>query len=194
MEGKTARLAYVCSNCDEYKIFDINIFDFSGNRKRIYSCECERSELSVTKNGAKSFKIDLFCPICKEMHSYMVPFNQFFSDNVFSFSCPYYEANLLFIGSKDKLDMQLSEYIEDDTLREEETHIIYDNETIDKMVTLTKNVYEHPEKFHICECQSTYSVAYNEKGIYIICDKCNFALPVKFDKIDTISEGDIKNV
>lgn len=194
MEGKTARIAYVCSNCDEYKIFDINIFDFSGNRKKIYSCECEMSELSITKNGAKSFKVDLFCPICKETHSYMVPYNQFFSDDVFSFSCPYYEANLFFVGNKDKLNKQLEEYIDDDKFKEEENHMFLDNETIDKMISLTKTVYEHPEKIDICNCKSTFSVAYNEKGIYIICDKCNYALPVKFDKMDKILEGDIKNV
>ncbi len=194
MEGKTARLAYVCSNCDEYKIFDINIFDFSGRRQKIYSCECEKSELSITKNGAKSFKVDLFCPVCKENHSYMVPYNQFFSDDVFSFSCPYYEANIFFVGNKDKLNKQLEEYIDGDIFKEEENHIFFDNETIDKMISLTKTVYEHPEKINICNCKSTYSVAYNEKAIYIICDKCNYALPVQFDKMDIISEGDIKNV
>lgn len=191
MEGKTARIAYVCSSCDEYKIFDVNIFDFSGSRKKTYTCECKKSEISITRNGAKSFKIDLFCPVCKENHSYMVPYNQFFKDDAFSFSCPYYEANILFTGKKDKLDKQLEEYLNTDTIKEEEeTHFFLDNETIDKMILLTKTVYEHPEKISICNCNKTYSVAYNEKAIYIICDECNYALPVAFDKIDTIIKGD----
>lgn len=198
MKNKATQIAYLCSNCDDYKKIDINIFDFSGIRQKTYTCECEMSKLTVTKNGAKSFKVDLYCPVCKENHSYMIPYNQFFSDNVFSFSCPYYEANILFVGSGDKLDKQIDEYIGNETTKDEETHIFYDNETIEKMIALTGLVYEHPEKIDICNCKSTFSVAYNEKGIYIICDSCHYAKNVTFDKMNMVLEdilkGDIKNV
>lgn len=185
MKNQTTQIAYICSECDEYKIFEVNIFDFSGNRTRIHTCDCGKSIFSITKNSTKSFKIEMYCPVCKENHSYMVPYNQFFCDDVFAFSCPYFEADLFFIGTKGKLKEKLKEFDVSNEYQAEE-HILYDHETIEKMVTLSKTVYEHPEKVNICGCKSTYSVAYNEKGIYIICDKCNYALPVTFDRVDMI--------
>ena len=195
MKNKNTHIAYICSGCDDYRIFNVNIFDFSGSRQKIFSCDCKKSELKITKNSTKSFKIELYCPICKEVHSYMVPFNQFFSDDVFVFSCLYYEADLLFIGNKEKLMAKLNEYTEQIGNFEEE-HIVFNHEELSRMVDLSKIVYNSPEKINICDCKSTYSVAYNEKGIYIICDKCNYALPVSFDRIDMVlddilNEGDV---
>ncbi|MBE7029171.1 MAG: hypothetical protein E7405_02845 [Ruminococcaceae bacterium] len=186
MKTKTTGIAFICPDCDDYRIVDINIFDFSGNRVKDYFCECEKSKIKVTKNSTKSFKIELFCPVCKEEHSFMVPFNQFFSKDCFSFSCPYYEANVLFVGDREKIKEKIKEYIKEGSEYTEEAHYIADAHVIEQMVTLSKIVYEHPEKIKVCDCKSTYSVAYNEKGLYIICDKCNYALPVSFDNIDLV--------
>lgn len=185
MKCQTTQVAYVCSECDDYKIFDVNIFDFSGSRTKVHTCDCGKSVFSITKNSVKSFKVEMYCPVCKQNHTYMVPYNQFFTNDVFAFSCPYFEAELFFTGSKDKLKEKLNEFNEPNEY-EEKTHILYDRDTIEKMVTLSKTVYEHPEKINICDCKGTYSVAYNEKGIYIICDKCNYAMPVAFDQINKV--------
>ena len=192
MKNETTQIAYICPGCDDFRTVDVNIFDFSGTRKKVYTCDCEKSEITVTKNSTKSFKVEMYCPVCKENHSYMVPFNQFFSDDVFTFSCPYFEAEVLFIGSGDKLSEKLNEYLGNSSEYVEEIRIA-DNETIDKMVTLSKIVYEQPERINICSCSDTYSVAYNEKGIYIICDKCNQALPVAFDRVETILNDILNN-
>lgn len=187
MNNKTTTIAYMCSDCNDFAVFDINIFDFSGNRKKICTCDCGKSEISIVKNTTKSFKVELKCPVCQEVHSFVVPYNQFWSDDVFTFSCLYYEANLLFVGNKEKLEKQVKSYISEElSATEVPEGYSPDYEVMDKIVKINQIVYSNPEKVKICDCKASYSIAYNEKGIYIICDKCNISLPVSFDRVDLI--------
>ena len=184
MNKQSTALSYMCPSCNDFSIFNVSIFDFSGNRTKTYKCACNESEITVVKNGTKSFKIEFMCPVCNEKHSFVVPQNQFFSSDAFTFSCPFYEANILYTGNREKLEEMIKDYIKTDLAGGEQPSFLPDYSTIEHLVELTKLVEEKPEIIGICDCNSTYSVAFNEKGLYIICDKCRYSLNISYDRID----------
>lgn len=185
MNKKTA-ISYMCPACNDFSVFNINIFDFSGSRKKVYKCKCQDSEITVVKNSTKSFKIEFECPVCNEKHSYVVPQNQFWSDDAFTFSCPFYEANILYVGNREKLEERVQDYIKYEFNVGETPSFLPDYSTIEKLIELTKTVEERPESIKICNCESTYSVAYNDKGLYVICDSCGYSLAVSYDRVDML--------
>ena len=108
---KKTTVAYMCSSCGEYSFFHLNAFLFSGSRKQKLECSCGGSQLEMTKNSTKTFQLDMMCPICMEKHTYTVSQSQFWSGEPLIFSCPFYEANILFIGEADRIERCVTEYI-----------------------------------------------------------------------------------
>ncbi|MBE7021451.1 MAG: hypothetical protein E7411_08485 [Ruminococcaceae bacterium] len=186
------QVAYLCNSCQDYEIKDITLFDFSGVRQKEYTCECKGSTLKITKNANKTFKVDFFCPVCRSEHSYTIPFSQFFSEEVFSFSCPHYEAEVLFVGKKDLLEKRVHEYVDETIGQSQDFEYPMDADSLEGIVKLSKLVYSDPDKIRFCGCKGSYSVAYNEKAIYIICDECNLSLPIAVDKVNIVLEEILK--
>lgn len=187
MNSKTTSIAYMCPECNEFPIFNVSIFDFSGNRTKKYKCKCLGSEITVIKNSTKSFKVEFECPVCNEKHSYVIPHNQFWSDDVFTFSCPFYEANILFVGNRLKLEDTVKDYIKNELSVQDNPSFLPDYNTIEKLIEFTKRVEENPETVKFCECESTMSAAFNEKAVYVICDLCGQSIRVSYDKINELN-------
>lgn len=183
MNRKSTTVSYMCTGCNDFPVFNINIFDFSGNRERTYKCDCEHSEIKIIKNSIKSFKIEFECPVCNEKHSYIIPKNQFWSDDVFTFSCPFYEANILYVGSRNKLEETVRDYIKNELPTYEAPSFMPDYSTIEKLIAFTKKVEENPKEVKFCECDSTYSTAFNEKAVYVICDSCEKSMRIGYEKL-----------
>lgn len=182
--NKKTTISYMCSHCNDFPVFDVSIFDFSGNRNKEYHCSCGNSSINLIKNGTKSYKAEFDCPVCNEKHSYIIPNNQFWTNDVFTFSCPFYEANLLYVGSREPLMEKVSAYIKNELGADETDGIIPDYSMIENIVKLSDMVAKHPENINICDCGDKYSVAYNENGIYIICDKCGYSLFINYDRVN----------
>lgn len=189
----STQVAYLCHSCQDYEFKDINFFDFSGTRQREYVCHCRESKLTITKNSNKTFKAEFFCPVCQSNHSYIIPFSQFFSENVFSFSCPHYEAEVFFVGKKKILEKKVREYIDETVGDSQDFEYPVDIDNLEGIVKLSRLAYSDPDKIRFCGCKGSYSVAYNEKSIYIICDECNLSLPIAVDKVNTVLEQILNN-
>ncbi len=176
------KIAYMCPACENINIFHINIFSFSGNRTKICECGCGHSQIKLVKNSNKSIKTDMICPVCNENHSFVIPSNQFWSSESFSFPCTYYEATSFIIGKGDKLEEALKEYITNE-LEEEVSYDTPDINTLDKVAALIEDIGKNPDKYFVCNCNSSVSTAYNEKSLYIICDKCGLSKKISYDSL-----------
>ena len=171
----------MCPECENINLFRVNIFSFSGERKKTFDCQCGSSHISVVKNSNKSFSVDFLCPVCKEEHSFVIPSNQFWSEDVFSFPCPFYEATSLIIGRGEKLENAVKEYIKDELGGEEIGPDTANLFIVEKILKIIEDVEANPDKYRFCSCNSTYSTAYNEKSLYIICDKCGYSRKTDYD-------------
>ncbi len=188
---KKTSLAYMCSACGEYQLFSLNAFMFSGSRTQGLACSCGGSRLEITKNSTKTFKLDIFCPVCKEQHSFSVPQNQFWGKGPFIYSCPFYEANILFIGEEALVERSVSEYIEQelDMMRADCPL----PEALDFVLNAGKGIHMlemEKEHFQICDCENPeLTVAYNDKEIYLICKSCLHCHPIPFSQLDSFLEN-----
>ncbi len=187
IDKKTA-VAYMCSSCGEYAFFQLNAFLFSGTRKQELACSCDGSRLEITKNSNKSFQLDITCPVCTQKHTYTVSQSQFWSGEPLIFSCPFYEANLLFIGESSRIEQAVSEYITQELqLMKEE-----DPESNAPQLAFLYNAFksirmleEELEHLRICDCEHPQlTIAYNEQDVFLICKACRHCEPIPLDMVE----------
>ena len=177
-------IACMCPECENINLFRINIFSFSGKRKKTYDCQCGHSRISVVKNSNKSFSVDVLCPVCKEEHSFVIPSNQFWSDDIFSFPCPFYEATSLIIGKGEKLENAVKDYINEELGGDCSQTYMPEFPIVEKILSLIADVEADPDKYKFCSCGGNYSTAYNEKSVYIICDECGYSKKIDYEEME----------
>lgn len=175
--------AYLCPECENINLFKINLFSFSGNRKKTCTCACGKSEVTFTKNANKSVTAEFICPVCNEDHTLVIPSNQFWTSESFSFPCTYYEATSLIIGRGSKFEESIQSYLDNELEPITGEHTPSENPLMEKIRLFSESVYNHAEIYRFCNCNSTYSVAYNEFNAYIICDECNMSKKIPYTDI-----------
>jgi len=173
-------LALGCPECEKMNLYKINIFSFSGARKKEFECDCGHPALTVTKNSNKSCKVNFICPICREEHSFVIPSGQFWSGKVFSFPCPFYEATPLFIGKGEELEKAVNEYINEE-LEPADKKLMPEFSAVDRILDIVNDIEDNPSKYDFCDCKDKYSIAYNETALYIICDSCGKSRKIPYD-------------
>ena len=186
IDKKTA-VAYMCSSCGEYSFFSLNAFVFSGSRKQKLECSCKGSQLEITKNTTKTFKLDMDCPICMEKHAFTVSQSQFWSGKPLIFSCPFYEANILFIGEADRIEQCVTEYINEE-LQQIKNESPAKGMDLELLYNTCKSIHlldKEKDCFQICSCEEPdLTLAYNDCDIYIICKSCHKCKPIPLDEVD----------
>ena len=55
--------------------------------------------------------------------------------------------------------------------------------SMEKIVSYIDDVEKNPHKYSFCDCNDSYSTAYNEKCLYIICDKCGYSKKISYEDI-----------
>ncbi len=187
IDKKTA-VAYMCSSCGEYAFFQLNAFLFSGTRKQELICSCDGSRLEITKNSNKSFKLDITCPVCTQKHSYTVSQSQFWSGEPIIYSCPFYEANLLFIGESDRIEEAVSEYIAEELQLMKADAPVQDTPEMTFLYNACKSIRmleSELERLRICDCEDPHlTVAYNEQDVFLICKACRHCEPIPLDRVE----------
>lgn len=188
---KKTSVAYMCTSCGEYAFFSLNAFAFSGSRKRMLECSCGESQLVITKNTTKTFKIDIDCPVCMEKHAFSVSQSQFWSGELLIFSCPFYEANILFIGEADRIKQCVADYINEELrqLKDETSPQSKEMEFIYNACKIIKLIEAQKDSLHFCSCEAPQlTLAYNDTEIYVICKHCLTATPILSEQMEAFLE------
>ncbi len=174
-------LVYICHACENMNIININIFSFSGNRTRTIECACGHSKITLIKNSNNSVKAELICPACKEEHSFVIPSNQFWTKEAYTFPCPNYEATALIVGSADKLKAPITECLlnEYEPVEDEDINPV----NMQKVAAFFRDVEDNPDKYCFCDCNAGYTAAYNPENLYIICKKCGYSKKISYDEV-----------
>lgn len=173
-------IALGCPECENMNLYKLSIFSFSGARSKVFECDCGHTALTVTKNSNKSYKVNFICPICREEHSFVIPSNQFWSEEVYSFPCPFYEAISLFIGKEEALEKTVNDYINEE-LAPPEKNFLPDFPVIEKILAVVEDIEKNPDKYDFCTCDAKYSIAYNENALYVICDGCGMSQKIPYN-------------
>ena len=186
MKYNTISMAFMSETCTDFYICDINIFSFSGVRKKVIKSGEEKYDLTIVKNTTKSFKVDMLCPVCNENHSFLIPQSQFWSGTVYTYCCPNYEANVLYIGENSELKKTVADYLDEELSYMGKSVLLTDTknaESLSKLLILSENDAKYAT---ICDCGKA-DIAYNDKFIYFICNKCGKTKRVTYSDAEVIT-------
>lgn len=101
-------VAYICPDCSGINHKNIQIFNFSGNKKCELYCQYECDEKCVTISQKKDkYKIDVVCPICRTTHSFSMKSSTFWHSKFTSFKCPDSGIDIYFHGEAEMVDETL---------------------------------------------------------------------------------------
>ena len=71
--NSTVSIAYMSESCNDFYICELNVFSFSGARKKVIKSGDEKYDVTIVKNSTKGFKVDLLCGGCSENRSCRIP-------------------------------------------------------------------------------------------------------------------------
>lgn len=106
--------AYACPFCSMISQHSVNIFDFSGDTPMSLNCAghgCGEHCASIIPRG-KKYRIDTECPVCMETHSFFIPRDKLWTNNVLTLKCPESGIGIFFIGMPAAVNEKLREHID----------------------------------------------------------------------------------
>lgn len=104
-------IAYICPFCMQINTKNINIFEFSSHTPLKFLCEyddCGEKCLYISRTKDK-FKIDVECPVCEDVHSFIISSSGFLFKDLLTFKCPESNIDIFFIGDNEKVEKAVSE-------------------------------------------------------------------------------------
>lgn len=179
-------IAYRCPECGTVIYGFVGKFALSANLLRI-KCSCGHSALDINITNDGKIRISAPCLFCKQNHNFIVSQSIFFGRDVFLLNCPYANMDICFIGSKEKIDGELSrsqaelerllsdleaESIKDVQPTDLDEEEILPDPTIYDMIRFLVKELEEDEKIE-CPCHSgSYDIRFCSEGIEVFCTEC----------------------
>lgn len=104
-------IAYICPFCYTSNQFQIGIFKFSGGASADLFCAEDTCRHPCGKIIPVHDKLKIItdCPICGEVHTYMLSQNALWNAELMTFTCPNTGVNIFFIGTKANVTRSVDE-------------------------------------------------------------------------------------
>lgn len=99
-------VAFRCPDCAKTVIEKINLFDFSGGACVDLICDCMAQCVEILPLKGK-YRINVYCPVCLDTHSFTFKSKAFWNKRVTTFSCPVVQTGIISIGDRDIISEQL---------------------------------------------------------------------------------------
>ncbi len=167
-------VAYICPICSCMNSKRINLFHFSGNRLLRLTCahKCEDFCVRILPKKGK-YKIDISCPICGEVHCFLLKRATFWNKSFISFKCPASGVDIYFLGNADAVQEAIAEQESMlESMMQEEEHAFEDydlliSEIISRIyaISYAGNLY--------CTCgKSNIGITIEDNSIVLRCADC----------------------
>ena len=168
-------LAYKCPSCGSFKFFNISIFEMFIEEKHTLKCDCNKSEVVVTRGKGGSFVFTTPCIGCGNDHVTVISRSAVLYRKLNVYNCPATGFEQLFMG----LDKEVRKKI--DMLEKELDHLI-DMFGYESYFKNTQVMFDSLNKIHdiaeqgnlYCECgNSDIQLNLLSDKIYLKCSKCS---------------------
>lgn len=110
-------IAYKCSSCGTFEFIDVSLFKLLP-KVNCFKCRCSMSEITISRVGSFSYKINVPCIGCGGEHSFPLDGKKILSDELNILSCPEKGTSICIIGRDgdvrkkvDSLEHELDEMI-----------------------------------------------------------------------------------
>lgn len=115
LSEKRTTVAYRCPFCGGGVMSLVGLFKLSGDMFKL-KCPCGESEMTILRrreidqNGTPVGVVHLSVPclLCPKPHDLTVREELFFSDDLFTLSCPYSDVNICFTGEVNRVKAELA--------------------------------------------------------------------------------------
>lgn len=108
LNSKETTVIYRCPHCGLSVVSVVGVFTLSGDMVKL-KCDCEKSELVITRTNDGKVRLAVPCLACGERHTFIISQDAFFEKKVLCLSCTYTGIDICFVGGKDDALETLSE-------------------------------------------------------------------------------------
>ncbi len=176
--------AYVCPICMEPSISELNIFEFSGTKTVHLNCsddECRENCVNISTYNNK-YRIEIYCPICGETHTYNINKNIFWTRPLIKLKCYVSNMDTLFIGEYSEVEsaIQNHQHIFDDARsHHDELNLVLE------IIECINSFAEEGRMYCSCGCHNIQAIV-SQDEITLTCPDCNTKRTFSIN-IDTLS-------
>ncbi|HLV10724.1 MAG TPA: hypothetical protein VKY40_10970 [Halanaerobiales bacterium] len=164
-----------CPACGHLDIYELNIFQFSGEENVEISCDCGAHIALIYKKGSKYISISYYCIICDDEHNIVMPQKVFWSQNrLQSLLCLNTEINLGYFGRPDLIKKEVERQQEElNSMANELGFDEFDNPEI--MLEILDYLHDVAAEGGLyCECGShDISIELYSNKLKLSCNRCN---------------------
>lgn len=202
-EQRITHIAYRCPECLDTVVGIVGRFALSADMLRL-RCPCGKSaaDISVTRDG--KVRLSVPCLLCGKNHDFTVSAPLFFERDLFRLNCPYADADICFIGEKEKIDGALdesadalarlaaeygAESVKDLAPRDmDDDEILPAPEIYDMVRFLVKELEADGEID--CPCHSgEYDFRFTDGGVQVFCPACGASYTFAADSAEGVRES-----
>ena len=108
LNSKETTVIYRCPHCGLSVVSVVGVFTLSGDMVKL-KCDCEESELIITRTSDGKVRLSVPCLACGEKHTFIISQDAFFEKKVLCLSCTYTGIEICFVGGKEDALETLSE-------------------------------------------------------------------------------------
>lgn len=167
-----------CGMCSSLELYQLNIFDLSGDKNCDIFCKCGSQLLSITRKGSKYLSIKYYCIICDLEHTVLIPNSIFWTKNrVNSLLCLETGLNLGYYGSYTKLQRELDRQQKELDLMANDLGFadFVNPEIILEVLDFIHDMAELGVLFCECGC-SDLNIELFFDSLELTCNNCNSAI------------------
>ena len=168
----------------ESSVNELNIFDFSGSKHVPLICsgdDCREKCVDISMLNGK-YRIELYCPICGEMHTYNINKNIFWARPLIALKCYASNMDALFIGSR----KQVVSAIDEQQKIFDEARDHHDELNLVLEIIECINSFAEKERMYCsCGCHDIRAIVSHDE-ITLSCPDCNTRRSFKID-INTLT-------
>ena len=93
--------AYLCPACGNVAFAEFSLFELSGGRGIVLSCDCGKSHLNISPRTKTEYTVSVDCMMCDREHEFITPLNQLMKQPVLNFACPELFIALASVGKQE---------------------------------------------------------------------------------------------
>lgn len=171
-------VAFRCPECGSISIKNINIFDFSGNKKLTLGCSCNSSYVEIIRND-NNYLVSAPCMSCFERHYYSIRRRDLWYKEIISLYCPVVSLGTVCIGEYDSVIAQLQ---------------AFDKQTINFLEAYQINAVKENEEEFVNEevmfqvIEHIYRLIFAGK-VFCVCGKNKFGFRILSDRVHILCEA-----
>ncbi len=112
----TGRMAALrCPLCGRFQTHAFSLFSFARGRPLCVNCGCGFNVMTISTPARRNYLIHISCPICADLHSYLLARGEFWNCELQRLRCPDLDMEIGYLGSETAVRQAIDDGRRDET-------------------------------------------------------------------------------